>query len=107
MQPTPNLRDTDPHDVFVIEPDVSLAARADKASLDLLYDVLSRPSDPAPVRPDPSFASRPISHHTPACRRSRSLTRRSRTMSRSTTSGSATPRSVRTSRGPVNSPAAP
>jgi hypothetical protein len=57
MQSTPNLRDTDPHDVFVIDPDVSLAARADKASLDLLYDVLSRPSDPAPsqVRPDPEL----------------------------------------------------
>jgi len=27
MQSTPNLRDTDPHDMFVIEPDVSLAAR--------------------------------------------------------------------------------
>ena len=34
MQSTPNLRDTDPHDVFVIEPDVS---RADKAPLDLLF----------------------------------------------------------------------
>ena len=59
MQSTPNLRDTDPHDVFVIEPDVSLAARADKASLDLLYDVLSRPSDPAPVRPDPELRIAP------------------------------------------------
>jgi len=58
MQSTPNLRDADPHDVFVIEPNVSLAARqegrGDKAPLDLLYDVLSRPSDPASVqvRPD-------------------------------------------------------
>ena len=59
MQSTPNLRDTDPHDVFVIEPDVSLAARADKAPLDLLYDVLSRPSDPAPVRPDPELRIAP------------------------------------------------
>jgi hypothetical protein len=61
MQSTPNLRDTDPHDVFVIEPDASLAARADKASLDLLYDVLSRPSDPAPsqVRPDPELRIAP------------------------------------------------
>jgi TolA-binding protein len=63
MQSTPNLRDTDPHDVFVIEPD---AARADKAPLDLLYDVLShpsapRPSDPAPsqVRPDPELRIAP------------------------------------------------
>jgi len=31
MQSTPNLRDTDPHDMFVIEPDASLVARADKA----------------------------------------------------------------------------
>jgi TolA-binding protein len=61
MQSTPNLRDTDPHDVFVIEPDASLAARADKAPLDLLYDVLSRPSDPAPsqVRPDPELRIAP------------------------------------------------
>jgi hypothetical protein len=59
MQSTPNLRDTDPHDVFVIDPDVSLAARADKAPLDLLYDVLSRPSDPAPVRPDPELRIAP------------------------------------------------
>lgn len=59
MQSTPNLRDTDPHDMFVIEPDVSLAARADKAPLDLLYDVLSRPSEPAPVRPDPELRIAP------------------------------------------------
>lgn len=59
MQPTPNLRDTDPHDVFVIEPDVSIAARADKASLDLLYDVLSRPSDPTPARPNPELRIAP------------------------------------------------
>lgn len=52
MQSTPNLRDTDPHDVFVIEPDVSLAARADKAPLDLLYDVLSHPSAQRPSGPE-------------------------------------------------------
>jgi hypothetical protein len=57
MHSTPNLRDTDPHDVLVIEPDVSLAARADKAPLDLLYDVLSHPS--APLRPDPEFRIAP------------------------------------------------
>jgi hypothetical protein len=57
MQSTPNLRDTDPHDVFVMEPDVSLAARADKAPLDLLYDVLSHPS--APQRPDPELRIAP------------------------------------------------
>lgn len=57
MQSTPNLRDTDPHDVFVMEPDVSLAARADKAPLDLLYDVLSHPS--APQQPDPELRIAP------------------------------------------------
>jgi hypothetical protein len=66
MQSTPNLREADPHDVFVIEPDVSLAARADKAPLDLLYDVLSDPSAPRPsetapaqVRPDPELRIAP------------------------------------------------
>jgi TolA-binding protein len=61
MQSTPNLRDTDPHDVFVIEPDVVLAARADKAPLDQLYDVLSKSSDPQPsnaeVRIAPDFSA--------------------------------------------------
>jgi TolA-binding protein len=46
MQSTPNPQQADPHDVFVIEPDASLAARADKAPLDLLYDVLSDHSQP-------------------------------------------------------------
>jgi hypothetical protein len=46
MQSTPNPQQTDPHDVFVIEPDVSLAARADKAPLDVLYDVLRDHSQP-------------------------------------------------------------
>ncbi|QDW39164.1 hypothetical protein FFI89_019640 [Bradyrhizobium sp. KBS0727] len=66
MQSTPNLRDADPHDVFVIEPNVSLAARADKAPLDQLYDVLSHPSVPRPsdrapshVRPDPELRVAP------------------------------------------------
>jgi hypothetical protein len=59
MQSTPNLRDTDPHDIFVIDPDVSLAARADKAPLDQLYEVLShnsapRPPDPAPAQVRPA-----------------------------------------------------
>ena len=47
MQSTPNPQQTDPHDVFVIEPDVSLAARADKAPLDVLYDVLRDHSQPS------------------------------------------------------------
>ena len=42
----PNPQQADPHDVFVIEPDVSLAARADKAPLDVLYDVLRDHSQP-------------------------------------------------------------
>jgi hypothetical protein len=46
MQSTPNPQQADPHDVFVIEPDVSLAARADKAPLDVLYDVLRDHSQP-------------------------------------------------------------
>jgi hypothetical protein len=46
MQYTPNPQQTDPHDVFVIEPDVSLAARADKAPLDVLYNVLRDHSQP-------------------------------------------------------------
>ena len=53
--------ETDPHDVFVIEPDVSLAARADKAPLDLLYDVLSNTSAPRPpnseLRVEPDFSA--------------------------------------------------
>ena len=56
MQSTPNLRDADPHDVFVIEPDVSLAARADKAPLDVLYDVLSNPSAPRQSAPEVRIA---------------------------------------------------
>jgi len=66
MQSTPNLREADPHDLFVIDPNVSLAARADKAPLDRLYDVLSHsagPQPPAPasalVRPDPELRIAP------------------------------------------------
>jgi hypothetical protein len=47
MQSTPTLQETDPHDIFVIEPDVVLAARsdsarADQASPDPVHDALSR-----------------------------------------------------------------
>lgn len=56
MQSTPNLRDADPHDVFVIEPDVSLAARADSAPLAVLYDVLSNPSAPRQTAPEVRIA---------------------------------------------------
>jgi hypothetical protein len=37
-------KETDPHDIFVIEPDVVLAARADKAPSDPAYDMPGRPS---------------------------------------------------------------
>src|SRR4029077_5430114 len=46
MQSTQNPQQTDPHDVFVIEPDVSLAARANKAPLDVLKDLLIDHSQP-------------------------------------------------------------
>jgi len=60
MQSTVNPEETDPHDIFVIEPDVVLAARVDqplaekpaqdktKASPveDIMGDILSRPSTP-------------------------------------------------------------
>ena len=47
MQSTPTLQETDPHDIFVIEPDVVLAARpdaarADQAPPDPVHDALSR-----------------------------------------------------------------
>ena len=53
MQSTPTLQETDPHDIFVIEPDVVLAARADsaragQASPDPVHDALSRLAHRAP-----------------------------------------------------------
>ena len=60
-------KETDPHDIFVIEPDVVLAARADKApsdlAHDLAHDITSRPSAPpastasaaSPPRVDTTF----------------------------------------------------
>ena len=44
MHSTPAPKETDPHDIFVIEPDVVLAARADKASANPKPD--GRPSGP-------------------------------------------------------------
>jgi hypothetical protein len=41
MQSTLTPQDTDPHDAFVIEPDVVLAARADHASSDPVREILS------------------------------------------------------------------
>ena len=46
MQSTLTSRETDPHDIFAIEPDVVLAARADKSPSDLVHDILSRSSSP-------------------------------------------------------------
>src|ERR1700728_4656757 len=42
MQSTPKLQETDPHDIFLIEPDVVLAARADHERPDPVQDALSR-----------------------------------------------------------------
>jgi hypothetical protein len=42
MQSTLTPQQTDPHDIFVIEPDVVLAARADHASPDPVQDALTR-----------------------------------------------------------------
>ncbi|HEY0909291.1 MAG TPA: hypothetical protein VGD75_03570, partial [Bradyrhizobium sp.] len=49
MQSTLTATETDPHDIFVIEPDVVLAARADQAAAaktpaDVVHEILSRPS---------------------------------------------------------------
>ena len=57
MQSTLTSRETDPHDIFAIEPDVVLAARADKSPSDLVHDILSRSSSPqahiSPIWPRP------------------------------------------------------
>jgi hypothetical protein len=45
-------KETDPHDIFVIEPDVVLAARADKAPSDLAHDL---------AHDIPSRSSKPVS----------------------------------------------
>src|SRR4051812_33314172 len=47
MDSTPTSRDSDPHDMFVIEPDVVLAARVDHAASDP-HDPISRPPAPQP-----------------------------------------------------------
>jgi hypothetical protein len=48
MQSTLTPQEADPHDIFVIEPDVVLAARADQASPDPVHDALSRLAQRAP-----------------------------------------------------------
>jgi hypothetical protein len=58
----PISRETDPHDVFVVEPDVVLAARADQAPPDPIRSLLTPPIHPAPelaARPAPELAARP------------------------------------------------
>jgi hypothetical protein len=49
MHSTPTTRESDPHDIFVIEPEVVLAARVDHAASDP-HDPISRP-----LAPQPSF----------------------------------------------------
>jgi hypothetical protein len=46
MQSTLTSRETDPHDIFLIEPDVTPAARADQAPSRLVQEILSHPSAP-------------------------------------------------------------
>jgi hypothetical protein len=53
MQSTLTPQETDPHDIFVIEPDVVLAAHADNTSPDPVHDALSRLAQQrAPTAPD-------------------------------------------------------
>jgi hypothetical protein len=64
MQSTLTLKDADPHDIFVIEPEVVRALRASKASSDLAHDPTDAPVAPqAPVSPQahvaPDVSARP------------------------------------------------
>ena len=62
MQSTLISRESDPHDAFVVEPDVVLAARADHAPPDPISSLLTPPIHPAPelaARPAPELAARP------------------------------------------------
>jgi hypothetical protein len=62
MQSTLISRESDPHDAFVVEPDVVLAARADHAPPDPISSLLTPPAHPAPelaARPAPELAARP------------------------------------------------
>src|SRR5450759_153463 len=49
MQSTLTSRPSDPHDIFVVEPDVVLAARGDQTT-DLAQDILSRSSAPQAIK---------------------------------------------------------
>src|ERR1700749_2019203 len=62
MQSTLISRESDPHDAFMVEPDVVLAARADHAPPDPISSLLTPPIHPAPelaARPAPELAVRP------------------------------------------------
>lgn len=61
MQSTLTSSETDPHDIFVIEPDVVLAARADRAP----YPIRSVPEAP-PIQPAPSVTVADATLHAPA-----------------------------------------
>ena len=56
MQSTLISKETDPHDVFVIEPDVVLAARADQAAPDPIRSLLTPPIQPTPELTTPTPA---------------------------------------------------
>src|ERR1700750_3091483 len=71
MQSTLISRESDPHDAFMVEPDVVLAARADHAPPAPISSLLTPPIHPAPelaarpapelaVRPTPELAVRPV-----------------------------------------------
>ncbi len=98
MQSTLISRESDPHDAFMVEPDVVLAARADHAPPDPISSLLTPPIHPAPelaarpapglaARPAPELAARPASlrrRYRRRCRQSiRRLARRPTTISRS------------------------
>jgi hypothetical protein len=57
MQSTLKLRDSDPHDIFAIEPDVVPAAWADKVLADITRDARSGASIPLDVKSPPDFGS--------------------------------------------------
>jgi hypothetical protein len=55
MQSTLTMKDTDPHDIFLIEPEIVRALRARKASTDLSHDATNAPAAPqAHAAPDVS-----------------------------------------------------
>jgi hypothetical protein len=68
MQSTLSLKDTDPHDIFMIEPEVVRALRASKSSSDVAHDAVNDSSGPqAQIAPDVS-ADAPSSRVEPTFR---------------------------------------